>query len=209
MAQAKKRNIATKIYEEKLVIIDYAEKNSHMKKKDIAIHFNVPKQTLSDILKNKDKIPASCSPDNSLTPVAKRQRSTLHPEVNKALIIWTKQKGCRPDIRLDGTMLLQKANMFLRIFSPHVTNELSPAWIDHFKKRYGLGRIQKGGESGGMDTDVVNEWKDGKLREILETIILIKFTTLMRLDFSGFYSWIILLDSSVKSTMALNSQNPE
>ena len=44
----------------------------------------------------------------------------------------------------------------------------SPSWIDRFKKRYGLGRIQKAGESGGVDIDVVNEWKDGKLREILE-----------------------------------------
>ena len=160
-------------------------------KKDIVIHFNVPKQTLSDILKNKDKIRASCSQDNSLAPVAERQRSTLHPEVDKALIIWTRQKACRPDIRLDGTMLLQKANMFLRIFSSHVTNELSPAWIDRFKKCYGLGRIRKAGESGGVDTDVVNEWNDGKLREILENY---RPDQIYNADETGLF-WLLLPDN--------------
>ena len=194
MAQpTKKRSITTKTYEEKLLIIDYAEKNSHMTKKDIAIHFNVPKQTLSDILKNKDKIRASSSQDNNLAPVAKRQRSTLHPEVDKALIIWTRQKACRPDIRLDGTMLLQKANAFLHIFEPDVTNELSPAWIDRFKKRYGLGRTLESGEFGGVNTDVVNEWKDGKLREILENY---RPDQIYNADETGLF-WLLLPDNSI------------
>ena len=74
-----------------------------------------------------------------------------------------------------------------------MTNELSPAWIDRFKKRYGLGRIQKAGESGGVDTDVVNEWKDGKLREILENY---RPDQIYNADKTGLF-WLLLPDNSL------------
>ena len=47
-------------------------------------------------------------------------------------------------------MMLQ-ANKFRRFLLPESTQEFAPELIDRFKRRYGIGRITKAGESGGVD----------------------------------------------------------
>ncbi|XP_072165265.1 tigger transposable element-derived protein 4-like [Diadema setosum] len=62
-------------------------------------------------------------------------------------------------------MLLEKAKYFAKEFG-HETAP-SPSWIDRFKKRYRIGHIKKAGEAAGVDEELVQGWKDGKLTDIL------------------------------------------
>ena len=74
-----------------------------------------------------------------------------NPDVDTAMIVCFRQKSVLPDIRLDGTMLLIQANKF----------------IEQFKQRYGIVCMSKGGESAGVDQEIMHVWKDGKLQELL------------------------------------------
>ena len=62
-------------------------------------------------------------------------------------------------------MLYEKAKYFAREFQ-HETPP-SMAWVDRFKKRHCIAQVQKSGESAGVNQYVVQNWKDGKLRDIL------------------------------------------
>lgn len=135
----KKRARNERTLEKQLEIVKYADQHTGMKKKDIAAHFGLSPQTLGDILKNSEKIRAACSDGDALMN-SKRQRPTHYPEVDKALHIWFRQKSCHPELRLDGAMLLHQANKFLRLLLPESTQEIAPAWIDRFKRRYGVSR---------------------------------------------------------------------
>ena len=56
MAGVGKRKLTTRTYEKKYEIIKFVEANPGMKKNAIAAKFDVKPQTLSDMLKNKEKI---------------------------------------------------------------------------------------------------------------------------------------------------------
>ena len=82
-----KRTIQTKTYEKKLQIINYVDAKKSMKLKDITAHFSLSTSTLSDIMKNREKIEAECvSPDARATAV-RRARTVNHPDVDKAMIL--------------------------------------------------------------------------------------------------------------------------
>ena len=46
-------------------------------------------------------------------------------------------------------------------------DEIDISWINRFKKRHGIARIQKAGESAGVDAEVVRVWKEGQLQNVL------------------------------------------
>lgn len=51
-----KRARVDRTYEEKYQIIKYAEDNPSLTQRDAAAKYNIKSQTLSDLLKNKEKI---------------------------------------------------------------------------------------------------------------------------------------------------------
>ena len=55
-----KRKIQIETYEDKLQIINYVDANKSMKLKDIAAYLSLSNSTLSDIMKNREKIKAVC-----------------------------------------------------------------------------------------------------------------------------------------------------
>ena len=63
-------------------------------------------------------------------------------------------------------MIRQKAEFFARELG-HEDPKITMAWIERFKKRWGIGKIQRAGEAEAVDIEVVNKWKDGKLVDIL------------------------------------------
>ena len=67
------------------------------------------------------------------------------------------------------------------------------AWVDRFEKRYGIVRVQKAGESGGVDIEVVREWKGGKLVEILKSYAP---KEIYNADETGLF-WLLLPDNSL------------
>ena len=46
---------------------------------------------------------------------------------------------------------------------------LPSSLINRWKKQWGIGKILKSGEAGGVDMDVVEPWRTGKMKRILET----------------------------------------
>lgn len=166
MATKRKRNSIT--IEQKVKIINHCESNANQKKTDVAAHFDIPKQTLNDILNKKDKIVSEYNKKKSqpLASQRKRLRVTNYDDVDAALILWFRQYYNKPNLRVDGEMLYQKAKYFAEAFN-HETSP-SSSWIDRFKKRWNIGKILKLGESGGVDTDVVNNWRETAMKDILE-----------------------------------------
>ena len=54
-AMLSKMKLSTRSYEQRLEMIKFVEKNEQMKMKDVALHFEISRQTLSDILKKRIK----------------------------------------------------------------------------------------------------------------------------------------------------------
>ena len=113
MSNSKKRCRHNRTLGEKLKFSQHVDKNPVMKKKIIAAHFGVKPQTLSDLIKNSDKIRAQSSEGSSLVS-GMRKRLNTQPEVDKALLMWSRQNSCQPEVRFDGSIHLQQANTFLK-----------------------------------------------------------------------------------------------
>ena len=64
-------------------------RNCYMRKKDIAAKYGIPHNTLSTIVKNREKIESLTSSDLQLE--RKRQRKCGSADVDRALFIWIKQ----------------------------------------------------------------------------------------------------------------------
>ena len=147
-------------------MIKFVEENPSWRKKDVAEKFGLKPNTLSDILKNRDKIVHAVEqPKDVRKGSFKRMKQVTFDDVEAALLAWFRQKEALPELRLDGEMLLNKAHYFAKELGYDTLPSL--AWIDRFKKRHGIGRIQKAGEAAGVNTDVVEEWKNGALQDIL------------------------------------------
>ena len=116
MSKPEKRSRQDRTLAEKLKILQYVEENPTVKKKNVAAYFSMKLQTLSDLIKNAEKIRAQSSEGSSLAS-CKRKRLSTQPDVDKALLIWFQQKLCLPELRIDGSMLLQQANTFLKALS--------------------------------------------------------------------------------------------
>ena len=197
MSKPEKRSRQDRTLAEKLKILQYVEENPTVKKKNVAAYFSMKLQTLSDLIKNAEKIRAQSSEGSSLAS-SKRKRLSTQPDVDKALLIWFRQKSCLPELRIDGSMLLQQANTFLKALSVDTAAEqtISMQWIDRWKKRHGVSRIIKAGESGGVDAEIVREWKDGKLQSILSTY---QPNDIYNADETGLF-WLLLPENSLGFT---------
>ena len=119
---------------------------------------------MSDI-KKREKVQSACSNPDARADSSKRARAVTHADTDKALIIWFRRKAVLPDIRIDGSMFLIQANKFRVQLDLTDSNILTLSWIDCFNKRHGIVRVKKAGESGGVDIEIVHQWKEGRLCE--------------------------------------------
>lgn len=71
---ATKRKLATKSYSEKYAILKFMDENPSMKKKDVAEKFEVKPNTVSDIIKNRDKITQAVGNSDDVRKGIKRVR---------------------------------------------------------------------------------------------------------------------------------------
>ena len=160
------RKLKTKTYEEKYDICKFYDENPSMKKTAIAARFNVRPTTLQDILKNKAKIYEKMENPDVRKGNIKRLKKLTFEDVDAALILWIRQASNNPSLRIDGEMLLTKATYFKQEFGEETS--ISMGWVYRFKKRWGIVKVQKCGESGGVNNEVVAEWKENKLKDILD-----------------------------------------
>ena len=95
---ATRRKLDTKSYEEKYRIVKFVEANPEMKRKDVAAKFDIKPNTLSDIMKNKDKIiKVKESPTDARKGNFKRRKVVNYDDVDAALLLWFRQKESQPD----------------------------------------------------------------------------------------------------------------
>ena len=73
--------------------------------------------------------------------------------IKATFIIWLRQYCTGPDLKVDGDMLVAKADYFSKEFGCE-SSEMTSGWIHRCRKRYGMGEILKSSEAGGVDTEV-------------------------------------------------------
>ncbi|NXD83576.1 TIGD4 protein, partial [Halcyon senegalensis] len=119
--------------EEKIDIISAVE--SGKKKADIAFKYGIKKNSLSSIMKNKDKV-LEAFESLRFDPKRKRLRTAFHTDLEEALVKWYRIAQCLK-VPVNGPMLRLKANDFAQKLG-HSDFKCSNGWLDRFKSRYGL-----------------------------------------------------------------------
>ncbi|XP_049267704.1 tigger transposable element-derived protein 4-like [Rhipicephalus sanguineus] len=130
---------------------------------EVAREFNVSKQTVSDYMKNKDKILGAS--EKSRGNEQKRVREGCHPQLEEALSIWLNATVAQR-VPVSGHLLKQKAEtLALRLGIDGF--KFSDGWLRNFKKRYDLAFKKMCGESGAVDNTLVTNYRGEKLVELL------------------------------------------
>ncbi|NXF03129.1 TIGD4 protein, partial [Smithornis capensis] len=119
--------------EEKIDIINAVE--SGKKKADIAAKYGIKKNSLSSIMKNKEKV-LEAFETLRFDPKRKRLRTAFYADLEEALVRWYRIAQCLK-VPVNGPMLRLKANDFAQKLG-HSDFKCSNGWLDRFKSRYGL-----------------------------------------------------------------------
>ncbi|NXR70149.1 TIGD4 protein, partial [Rhadina sibilatrix] len=119
--------------EEKIDIISAVE--SGKKKADIAAKYGIKRNSLSSIMKNKEKV-LEAFETLRFDPKRKRLRTAFYADLEEALMKWYRIAECL-NVPVNGPMLRLKANDFAQKLG-HSDFKCSNGWLDRFKSRYGL-----------------------------------------------------------------------
>lgn len=137
-------------YEEKVKVIE-AVNTGDKKKSDIAKQFGIPANTLSTILKNKEKYENQASS-------SKRLKGPEFKDIEECVLQWLKQ--CRDkNLPISGPTLQEKATEFAKqLGKPNF--RASNGWLQNFKKRNEIVFKKVTGESASVDDQVCTQWSE-------------------------------------------------
>jgi hypothetical protein len=139
----KKRILKTLSVREKSKLIDEVEKGTR-KKKDIAAEFGIPANTLSTILKEKEKIRKAVE-ESRHAPERKRLKTSSFPKLEDAMFAWVKNMRDR-NVPLQGGLIREQAEKFAKEMGIQ-SFQASVGWLDKFKARNGIVQKVMSGES--------------------------------------------------------------
>ncbi|EPY77151.1 tigger transposable element-derived protein 4 [Camelus ferus] len=139
--------------EEKIDIINAVE--SGKKKAEIAAEYGIKKNSLSSIMKNKDKV-LEAFESLRFDPKRKRLRTAFYTDLEEALMRWYRIAQCL-NVPVNGPMLRLKANDFAQKLG-HNDFKCSNGWLDRFKSRYGLVFRAQPAEATGVSVDPSTVW---------------------------------------------------
>ncbi|XP_015339967.1 tigger transposable element-derived protein 4 [Marmota marmota marmota] len=139
--------------EEKIDIINAVE--SGKKKAEIAAEYGIKKNSLSSIMKNKDKV-LEAFESLRFDPKRKRLRTAFYTDLEEALMRWYRIAQCL-NVPVNGPMLRLKANDFAQKLG-HNDFKCSNGWLDRFKSRYGLVFRAQPAEASGVSVDPSTVW---------------------------------------------------
>ncbi|XP_073897397.1 tigger transposable element-derived protein 4 [Castor canadensis] len=139
--------------EEKIDIINAVE--SGKKKAEIAAEYGIKKNSLSSIMKNKDKV-LEAFESLRFDPKRKRLRTAFYTDLEEALVRWYRIAQCL-NVPVNGPMLRLKANDFAQKLG-HNDFKCSNGWLDRFKSRYGLVFRAQPEEATGTSVDPSIVW---------------------------------------------------
>ena len=132
-------------------------------KKDVASHYNIPRNTLSTWIKNKDKIIKAFEGGDKQS----QQRLTVsnHDTLDRALYKWfvkVREEG----IPISGTILREKALKYSEELG--IDNfKASNGWLDRWKNRHGVTFKTVSGEAKSCTADMTASWEQTTLPTIL------------------------------------------
>ena len=134
-------------------------------KSEIARRYELPRSTLSTILKNKEKFKHMFA-TSKLKPGIKRCRLATYQDVEEALFSWFKQARCM-NVPISGPIMKIKAKE-LALKMGHSEFQCSTGWLERFKQRHSIVFRRVTGEEGSVNEDMVRDWKSHQLPSLLE-----------------------------------------
>jgi hypothetical protein len=159
-SQPKKRVVLTHVQKRQLCL-DF-EKTPRPTQKELAVIYKIKQNTVSDILKKRDKW-LLVDPDSEKAS-KQRERLPFFPQVEEALAVWT-TNALAAELVINGDILREKAKIFARGFE--INNfTASNGWINKFKQRHHLKEHVKWGEAKSAPLETLEEERK-KLREII------------------------------------------
>ncbi|KAL0277077.1 UNVERIFIED_CONTAM: hypothetical protein PYX00_004484 [Menopon gallinae] len=141
--------------ESKVRLIQKSESGTK-RKCDIAKEFGIQPNTLSTILRNKEKILKAWT-YNEVCASRKRLREPRFGELEECTLRWFKQARDN-NIPVSGPVLLNKAEEFSKMLK--IENfKGSIGWLNRFKERHGLSFKKVYGESASLSENDYEGWK--------------------------------------------------
>uniref|UniRef100_A0A4W3IPE2 HTH CENPB-type domain-containing protein n=1 Tax=Callorhinchus milii TaxID=7868 RepID=A0A4W3IPE2_CALMI len=131
--------------------------------KSIAAEFDVDQSAISRIQKNREKILDEWQ--NNSNPERKRHRLRKAEDVEAALLRWFSQARSQ-QVPVNGPLLMEKANSLATELG--IEFKATNGWLERWKKKHSIQFKKKAGEYAGIDLQIVQEWKDEKLHDILQ-----------------------------------------
>lgn len=163
----KKRKILT--FGEKKELCLLHQENPKLTLRELGERFgNTKKNTVSDILKNKEKW-LNVELNNS-NATKQKDKPPKFPELEEALIIWI-SKALAANKTITGEIILAKANDFAKLMKiENFTGSIG--WLSNFKKRHNIKQYIKHGEaqSGPNEEELTKERE--KLQELISNFDL-------------------------------------
>lgn len=160
----KKRVLKTLSIREKSRLIEEVEKGNR-KKKDIAAEFGIPANTLSTILKEKDKI-RKAAEESHFAPERKRLKLSSFPKLEDAMFEWVKQMRDK-NVPLQGGLIREQAERFAKQMGLP-SFQASTGWLDKFKSRHGIVQKVMSGESASVAEIDCDDYRQNVLPSLLE-----------------------------------------
>ncbi|XP_054281926.1 tigger transposable element-derived protein 6-like [Macrosteles quadrilineatus] len=157
-----KRKCKTLTHDEKRRVIKAVDEGLK-KKSEIAKEFGIPPNTLSTIMKNREKYEAEGGLTNK-----KRCKSGEFKDVDECVLTWLKQ--CRDkNIPVSGPILQEKAIQYAESLGKK-DFRASNGWLHNFKKRNEIIFRKVCGESASVNSNVCDEWKT-ELKKLTESYL--------------------------------------
>jgi hypothetical protein len=159
--QLKKRVVLTHAQKRQLCLD--SQKTPRPTQEELAVIYKIKQNTVSDILKKKDKW-LLVNPDSEEAN-KQRERPSCFPQVEEALALWI-TNALAAEVVINGDILREKAKLFAREFE--INNfTASNRWLDKFKQRHHLKEYIKWGEAKSAPLEALEEERR-KLREIIK-----------------------------------------
>ena len=136
--QSRKRSVIT--LEKKLELISELEKGQSFRL--VSQHYNIPKSTLADIWKKRDKISHHVS-GSEIPDVAKKRRVVKEPQfekIDEACYMWFAQQRAKGAL-VSGPLLQEKALALFPLLYPDeewTSFKASSGWLQKFCRRHGI-----------------------------------------------------------------------
>jgi Tc5 transposase DNA-binding domain/CENP-B N-terminal DNA-binding domain len=168
----KRKNVNDNVISKKRKVLSFKEKkdlcllrqeNPSLSQEEIGMKFGIKKNTVCDILKNKEKwLNIELTSSNS---AKQKQESAKFPELEEALAIWV-SKALAANKTITGEIIIAKAINFANLMNIEGFTG-SSGWLSNFKKRHNIKQYNKHGEAqSGLSEEELDKEKE-KLRELI------------------------------------------